>query len=121
MAAEIVSAPLFVSAEIQERSDEMRRQQAALKAATLIPLQRESEESGIDLDMAWQEAALCAQTEPEAFFPEKGGSTREAKRICGRCDVRGDCLQYALDNEERFGIWGGLSERERRRFKRLMS
>jgi WhiB family transcriptional regulator, redox-sensing transcriptional regulator len=68
--------------------------------------------------LPWQEEALCAQTDPEAFFPEKGGSTREAKRVCGRCDVRGECLEYALAHDERFGIWGGLSERERRRLKR---
>ena len=66
----------------------------------------------------WQDRALCAQTAPEAFFPEKGGSTREAKRICLGCEVRGECLEYALANDERFGIWGGLSERERRRLKR---
>ncbi|WP_419228173.1 WhiB family transcriptional regulator [Gordonia sp. CPCC 205515] len=66
----------------------------------------------------WQERALCAQTDPEAFFPEKGGSTREAKRICQGCEVKSECLEYALHNDERFGIWGGLSERERRRLKR---
>jgi WhiB family redox-sensing transcriptional regulator len=66
----------------------------------------------------WQERALCAQTDPEAFFPEKGGSTREAKRICQGCEVRDACLEYALAHDERFGIWGGLSERERRRLKR---
>jgi WhiB family redox-sensing transcriptional regulator len=66
----------------------------------------------------WQERALCSQTDPEAFFPEKGGSTREAKRICSRCDVKADCLEYALGHDERFGIWGGLSERERRKLKR---
>ncbi len=69
-------------------------------------------------DPQWQERALCAQTDPEAFFPEKGGSTREAKRICLGCDVKDACLEYALSNDERFGIWGGLSERERRRLKR---
>lgn len=69
-------------------------------------------------DSDWQERALCAQTDPEAFFPEKGGSTREAKRICLGCEVRDECLEYALANDERFGIWGGLSERERRRLKR---
>lgn len=71
-----------------------------------------------DKDEKWQERALCAQTDPEAFFPEKGGSTREAKRVCQNCDVREDCLQEALDNDERFGIWGGLSERERRKLKK---
>ena len=69
-------------------------------------------------DQGWQDRALCAQTDPEAFFPEKGGSTREAKRVCHSCDVRAECLDYALENDERFGIWGGLSERERRRLKR---
>jgi WhiB family redox-sensing transcriptional regulator len=72
-------------------------------------------------DDLWQERALCAQTDPEAFFPEKGGSTREAKRICMGCEVRAECLEYALAHDERFGIWGGLSERERRRLKRGIS
>ena len=60
-----------------------------------------------DGPLAWQQHALCAQTDPEAFFPEKGGSTREAKAVC-----------QSLANDERFGIWGGLSERERRRLRR---
>lgn len=69
-------------------------------------------------ELAWQERALCAQTDPESFFPEKGGSTREAKRVCTTCEVRTECLEYALAHDERFGIWGGLSERERRRVRR---
>ncbi|WP_309408543.1 WhiB family transcriptional regulator [Glutamicibacter sp. PS] len=76
---------------------------------------------GGDLDegeLGWQARALCAQTDPEAFFPEKGGSTRDAKRVCGACAVRSECLEYALSNDERFGIWGGLSERERRRLRK---
>ncbi|MGO1509109.1 MAG: WhiB family transcriptional regulator [Actinomycetaceae bacterium] len=76
-------------------------------------------DNGADGPLSWQDRALCAQTDPEAFFPEKGGSTREAKRVCTSCDVRAECLEYALENDERFGIWGGLSERERRRVKRL--
>ena len=75
----------------------------------------------VEEELRWQERALCAQTDPEAFFPEKGGSTREAKRICTTCAVRSECLEYALGNDERFGIWGGLSERERRRLKRRVS
>jgi WhiB family redox-sensing transcriptional regulator len=69
-------------------------------------------------ELSWQERALCAQTDPEAFFPEKGGSTRDAKKVCVGCDVRSECLEYALEHDERFGIWGGLSERERRKFKK---
>ena len=71
-----------------------------------------------DPELAWQERALSAQTDPESFFPEKGGSTREAKRVCTTCEVRDDCLEYALAHDERFGIWGGLSERERRKLKK---
>ncbi|QBE48537.1 WhiB family transcriptional regulator [Leucobacter triazinivorans] len=71
-----------------------------------------------DEALAWHTDALCAQTDPEAFFPEKGGSTREAKRICESCEVRSECLEYALENDERFGIWGGLSERERRKLRK---
>lgn len=71
-----------------------------------------------EAEPSWQERALCAQTDPEAFFPEKGGSTREAKKVCVSCEVRAECLEYALENDERFGIWGGLSERERRKLKR---
>ncbi len=68
--------------------------------------------------LAWQSDSLCAQTDPEAFFPEKGGSTRDAKRICTSCEVKARCLDYALENDERFGIWGGLSERERRKLRK---
>jgi len=71
-----------------------------------------------DEALAWQSDSLCAQTDPEAFFPEKGGSTRDAKKICASCEVKSQCLEYALQNDERFGIWGGLSERERRKLRK---
>jgi WhiB family redox-sensing transcriptional regulator len=67
--------------------------------------------------LAWQTDALCAETSAEAFFPEVGGSARDAKKICASCSVAGDCLEYALENDERYGVWGGLSERERRRLR----
>lgn len=66
----------------------------------------------------WREQALCAQTDPESFFPEKGCSTKDAKSICALCPVRAECLAEAIEQDERFGVWGGLSERERRRLKR---
>lgn len=62
----------------------------------------------------WQQKALCPQTDPDAFFPENGGSTQDAKAICRRCPVIDPCRNYALDHEVRFGVWGGLSENERR-------
>jgi len=85
---------------------------SVLEPFVLVQGQVDDDEEG------WQERALCAQTDPEAFFPEKGGSTREAKRICSGCEVKPECLDYALAHDERFGIWGGLSERERRRLRR---
>lgn len=89
------------------------------RAAALSWKERQRELArAIGLDPNWEDGALCSQTDPEAFFPEKGGSTREAKNICGRCEVKASCLEWALAYDERFGIWGGLSERERRKLKR---
>ena len=82
--------------------------------AVVLPLRRD----GLAPSPDWKDRALCAETDPEAFFPEKGGSTREAKKVCVSCEVRSECLDFALGNDERFGIWGGLSERERRRIKK---
>jgi WhiB family redox-sensing transcriptional regulator len=69
----------------------------------------------------WQDYALCAEIDGDLFFPEKGGSTREAKRVCRSCEVRAECLDYALEHGDeawaRHGIWGGMSERDRRRLK----
>src|SRR5258705_9565121 len=67
---------------------------------------------------AWQDYANCLGVDPDLFFPERGASTREAKEVCRGCVVREDCLEYALSNGEKFGIWGGMSERERRRIRR---
>ena len=67
---------------------------------------------------AWMTGGVCAQVDPELWFPEKGGSTREAKALCTGCPVQVQCLAYALANDERFGVWGGASERDRRRMKR---
>jgi WhiB family transcriptional regulator, redox-sensing transcriptional regulator len=89
----------------------------AAAAAAAEPVRSPSWMAPATADDAWRLDALCAETDPEAFFPDKGGSTREAKRVCVGCAVRSECLEYALANEERFGIWGGLSERERRRLR----
>ena len=70
------------------------------------------------LDRTWQGRANCMVGDPELFFPERVASTREAKEVCRGCVVRGDCLEFAIANSEKFGIWGGMSERERRRVRR---
>lgn len=66
----------------------------------------------------WTEAALCPQTDHEAFFPEQGGNTKSAKAICHRCPVESECLVYALKHREPYGIWGGMSPRQRRALER---
>lgn len=101
-----------------------RMERSVMRAGRLAPAIGNvaiAEASFAEEDMEWQKSALCAETDPEAFHPEKGGSTREAKKVCGRCDVRSQCLQSALDNDERFGVWGGLSERERRQLRKKTS
>ena len=72
-----------------------------------------------DEDMGWQDRASCLGMDPDLFFPERGASTREAKSICRACAVQVECLEFALVNGEKFGIWGGMSERERRRIRRM--
>ena len=95
-----------------------RKGQEVRVSEVIVPLEHGVECSDDAEDLGWQDRALCAQTDPEAFFPEKGGSTREAKKVCRGCEVRAECLEFALEKDERFGIWGGMSERERRRLKR---
>lgn len=65
----------------------------------------------------WREAAVCASVGTEPFFPEKGASAREARAVCAVCPVRAACLRYAIEHDERHGIWGGLTEHQRRRLR----
>lgn len=71
----------------------------------------------------WQKRGACndGKTDPNIFYPDRGASTRDAKAICAVCPVREECLDYALMHGEKFGIWGGKSERERRRIKKRRS
>lgn len=68
----------------------------------------------------WTASASCAQVDPEAFFPEGGGRdmSAAAKRTCRSCDVKTECLEYALTHGPLEGIWGGTTVRERRRLRR---
>lgn len=65
----------------------------------------------------WMSRGACQGLDPTLFFPERGEDVAQAKAVCRACDVRSECLQYALDAGERFGCWGGTSERERRRIR----
>ncbi len=71
----------------------------------------------------WRNTAACRDTDPDLFFPI--GSTglaieqiADAKEVCMSCDARGDCLDFALDTNQDSGVWGGLSEEERREIRR---
>jgi len=66
----------------------------------------------------WKLKAACSKYDQDAWFPERGASTRAAKSICRQCDVQEECLEYAVNMGEKFGIWGGLSERERRAIRK---
>jgi len=70
------------------------------------------------MDMAWQDFASCRGADPDLFFPERGASTRTAKQICRECAVQDACLEFAIVSSEKFGIWGAMSERERRKIRR---
>jgi len=69
-------------------------------------------------DTSWQDYGNCLGVDPDLFFPARGDSTDQAKAVCAGCTVRDACLEYALVNYEKHGIWGGKSERERRRMRK---
>lgn len=103
--------------EALERLEEVdSRRQRIINLSLLVKVDVGTD--GPEDPLTWPESALCAQTDPEAFFPEKGTSTRDAKKVCAGCVVRLECLDDALRSSDRFGVWGGLSERERRKLKR---
>jgi len=80
--------------------------------------ERTSPQAVVVVDRDWRELALCTQVDPELWFPVKGESPAAAKLLCGRCEVRAECLEFALDSNEQFGVWGGLSSDERRALRR---
>lgn len=73
------------------------------------------------LEENWQDGANCLGVDPDIFFPERGASVVEAKKVCRGCVVKEQCLEFALQNSEKFGIWGGLSERQRRTIRHQRS
>ena len=80
---------------------------------TLLPLTtlgREPED--------WRNRALCAEVDPDLFFPDKGQPSAPARRVCLCCEVRPQCLAYALDTGEAHGVWGGVTPDERRALAR---
>lgn len=72
-------------------------------------------------DDGWRDRAACRSLSPDIFFPDKGGTTEDtirARHVCAVCPVQGECLDYALTTGQKWGIWGGTSENERRQIRR---
>lgn len=69
--------------------------------------------------LEWQKEALCNQTDPEAFFPERWMEGKDAKMVCAKCPVKQDCFDYAVSNNEEYGIWGGVDFSKRKYTKRI--
>jgi len=66
----------------------------------------------------WMSMGACAGTDPEVFFPHDGIGVEVAKQICAGCNITEPCLEYALAHRIEHGVWGGCSERQRRRILR---
>ncbi len=64
----------------------------------------------------WAGDARCREIDADIFFPEKGQRSKPAKAVCRRCEVQAECLEYAIENQEQYGVFGGLSARERFRY-----
>jgi WhiB family redox-sensing transcriptional regulator len=80
--------------------------------------QPQPEDEPVELARNWREQALCAQVDPELFFPDHDIIPKEAKLICDQCRVRLDCLQYALDNHPLPGVWAGTNHKKRKELRR---
>lgn len=74
-----------------------------------------------DSEMAWARRARCRGLDPDQFFVRGAAQAREAARVCQRCEVKEECLRYALDHDIDFGVWGGLTERQRRAYQRRLA
>jgi WhiB family transcriptional regulator, redox-sensing transcriptional regulator len=86
---------------------------------TVVPVQGAADPSPRDAfpaeaqDLSWKRKAMCANGDPDALFVT-GAAQREAARLCGGCPVKTECLAEALDNQVEYGVWGGMTERQRR-------
>jgi WhiB family redox-sensing transcriptional regulator len=70
------------------------------------------------MSLSWRQAAACRGVDPEIFYPNSEEEADAGKVICAQCSVRQSCLEYSLLSRERDGVWGGATEKERRRILR---
>jgi len=71
------------------------------------------------MNMDWVSTAACRGMDPNVFFPERGRPLSDIRAICAGCPASDECLEYALANNEHHGVWGGMSERQRRTIRRV--
>lgn len=78
---------------------------------------------GIDMSTEWFKQGNCFGKETEMFYPEVGDkqTAKKAVNICRSCSVKSECLSYALNNNEKFGVWGGYTTRARRKLRRMVT
>lgn len=90
---------------------------SALAPSSLHERTRESRYTSED----WKLQGVCRTVDPELWFPDDGSNGNQAKALCRQCPVIEECLQYALDNREMYGVWGGLGNSERRMLRRRLN
>lgn len=72
----------------------------------------------VNEERPWMVFGACREQDPDLFFPDTVRQAREAIAICNTCPVKGECLEYSLEARERFGVWGGLTDKQRRHLLR---
>jgi WhiB family redox-sensing transcriptional regulator len=95
--------------------ESLLRRHAGLRDA---PVEETPPDFAPDDEHAWMLQARCRGVRPTQFFPSDGLGVEAAQRVCAECEVRAECLEYALEHRIEHGVWGGASERERRRILR---
>lgn len=105
------------------RSDHVRISAGMDWPSTIRHIDRRTVDTTRPDTSAWADQAACRGTDPDVFFPERGDRGQrpaaEARRLCASCPVRVECLDYAIQAKERWGIWGGLTATELRRARKL--
>jgi WhiB family transcriptional regulator, redox-sensing transcriptional regulator len=105
-------------ADLRSRTDEIER--VRKEGQAVIAASKKPEPKQDNTSLEWKQRGACNGLDPAIMYPNRGDTlgSRKAKAICGGCVVRGMCLEYSMSNGEKFGIWGGMSERERRLLRR---
>jgi WhiB family redox-sensing transcriptional regulator len=110
----VVTTPHLSPADLRALANTLRSPSSLINKAIQIAV-------GSGPEDGWWYASACWEKDTSLFFPERGQSATPGKTICSKCSVRADCLAAALLMNERFGIWGGLTERQRRLLRKTLA